>query len=65
MHCHWLDGDPATRRVHVSSHQLVQQVGSKNTKRTDPRYYFKPSVGVWCHEVTLGKRKVQGERLGL
>ena len=53
---HWFHGNHLARRVHVSSHQLEQQVGSSNVRKADVTWYFKACVGMWCQENTR-KRK--------
>ena len=50
FHIHFLHGNHATRRIHLSSHQLEQQVVCGTVKKAAPCYYYKAAVGVWCIE---------------
>ena len=47
---HWLHGKPGTRRVHVSSHQITQQMGCSMTKKQSPMFYYKVSSDSWVEQ---------------
>jgi len=47
-HMHWLDGRPDTRRIHLSNHQLQQQIGAQIIRNSDPIWYYKKDQQQWA-----------------
>mmetsp|Transcript_27356 Transcript_27356/g.89327 ORF Transcript_27356/g.89327 Transcript_27356/m.89327 type:complete len:259 (+) Transcript_27356:2-778(+) len=49
-HLHYHDGDPSSRRIHVSNHTLEQQMGCSNVNADECTYYWRASSQSFCEE---------------